>query len=244
MWLTGGNGGQESEFHSQHLTVFADILQRIGTTISNIKRIGISRAVDVAELLYPLDQLLEQWRDTVPGPFKYKSYKQLTTAGDIPHRYNSQYDQYKFDWAANAWNNYRMMRISIHSTIISYIPKSATGFSSRENEKIFHGSVEILTQMTDQICYSVPFSLGTIPRRTTVEATSTSATSSASKTTWAFPGGGYLLAWPLFIAGSLESTPKDLRKWIANKLQDISLRIGLGLAQVMANDLTLLNVKA
>lgn len=79
--------------------------------------------------------------------------------------------------------------------------------------------------MGNGICHSVPFILGW--KLGKLEKNSGEQASDATP-------GGFLLLWPLFHAGSLQTTPPSQKRWIISTLRDIGSRMGFKLAVSMA----------
>lgn len=137
-----------------------------------------------------------------------------------------QYDEYPDFWVASTWNNYRMVRILIHESILMTTMKYGT---DEEKSGLKH-SAKVLAEMTNGVCSSVPYIMGDRCRRHYSRASFETLRPDLRR---AKPGG-YTLLWPLFLAGSLSTTPKDQRDWIALVLREMGLRMGMQLAISMA----------
>lgn len=133
---------------------------------------------------------------------------------------DSHYEVYPDLWVASMWNNYRMIRILIHETILSITLK----YGTPEQKAALQPSIDILREMTTQVCRSVAFHLGTHQHR-------------KSKAKDDAILGGYLLAWPLFYAGMLRTTPISQKRWMASRMHHIAVTMGLRLAHSFAEAL-------
>jgi hypothetical protein len=117
------------------------------------------------------------------------------------------------------WNSYRCVRLIIHEAIV----KSILAHGSTEYQDLLHASILTLREVVDDVCSSVPYLLGCTPQYMSPEYSVPPA----------MPGG-YILVWPLFLAGMMRSTPRAQRDWIAGVLKHIGLSMGLKLAMSMA----------
>jgi hypothetical protein len=172
--------------------------------------------------------MLEDWRLKLPDSWEFKSYRSLGSEVDPVSSYKLQYDEYQSFWVASTWNNYRMIRILIHESVLTATMKYG---SDKEKKELQHRA-KTLMEMANGICYSVPYILG--DRRKIV---CPQGTSQAERPNVIPKPGGFLLLWPLFLAGSLSTTSKDQRGWIALTLREIGLRMGMQLAVSMATKL-------
>lgn len=204
------------------LNRFSELNEHLAAIRAEIKRKGICNPAAVAAMLDPVDRKLEDWRTRLPDSWRFKSYRSLGSEVDSVESYKLQYDEYPGLWVASTWNNYRMIRILIHESIMTATMKHG---SDKEKRELQH-SAKTLTEMTNGICYSVPYILGDRPNAR--------GASQAENPNIIPKPGGYLLVWPLFLAGALSTTSKDQRIWIARALRDIGLRMGMQLAVSMA----------
>ncbi|KAK5991950.1 hypothetical protein PT974_05344 [Cladobotryum mycophilum] len=212
------------------LNRFAELNEHLAAVRASIKQEGIRNPATVATMLYPIDCMLEDWKKGLPDSWSPKSYRLLSTEVNPLKGYEHQYDVYRDLWVASTWNNYRMVRIVIHESVI--IATMAYGLGKEKEGELNH-SAKTLTEMANAICHSVPYILGY--RHGTLHAVGTGLEASGP---YQIPRpGGYLLLWPLFIAGSLRTTSQAQKRWIVSTLRDIGLRMGLQLAMSMATKL-------
>ncbi|UKZ77935.1 hypothetical protein TrVFT333_005667 [Trichoderma virens FT-333] len=210
------------------LNRFAELNEHLAAVRAEIKRKGIRNPAAVAAMLDPVDRQLKDWETRLPDTWRFKSYRNLGSEADSAGSYNMQYDEYPDFWVASTWNNYRMIRILVHESKMTATMKCG---SDKEKKELQH-SAQTLAEMTNGICYSVAYILGDRP----TGLYSKGAHQAESPDGLPKPGG-YLLLWPLFLAGSCCTTSRDQRGWIARALRDIGLRMGMQLAVSMATKL-------
>lgn len=212
------------------LNRFSELNEELAAIRAEIKEKAIRSPAVVTAMLEPIDRKIEDWRLKLPDSWNFKSYRSLvpgihpSTGGQM-----FQYDDYPDFWVASTWNNYRMVRILIHESIMTVTMKYGT---DKQKTKLKH-SAQVLAEMTNGVCSSVPYILGDRCSR----RYSRSSFETARPDLRRAKPGGYTLLWPLFLAGSLSTTPKDQREWIALVLRELGLRMGMQLAMSMATKL-------
>lgn len=159
----------------------------------------------------------------------FKSYRCLSSVAEPSQSYKSHYDVYPSVFATAAWNNYRMMRITIHDFIIT---STLANEPNKHLDNLRH-SVKILFDMAEGICCSVPNIPYTHAYRHAQNGAHLSRQADIANAALNI-GEGYLLVWPLFIVATLRTTEDDQRCWIANALNDIASRLGMPSAKSMA----------
>ncbi|KAK5992029.1 hypothetical protein PT974_05425 [Cladobotryum mycophilum] len=209
------------------LNSFSDIEERLITVRAEIKRRAISSPAVIASMLLPVDDMLEDWRNSLPESWRFKSYKRLLSTSCGAKSYNSQYDIYPELDIAIIWNAYRSSRLLIHETILAATLKHG----STNDMRNLHLSIKTLRLMADGICQSVPYHLA--------YCRNSPQPREAVQVKWEElpPPGALLLFWPLFSCGVLCTTPKEQRDWIASVLRHIGVQLGLQLAISMATNL-------
>lgn len=209
------------------LNRFSELNEDLAAIRAEIKQKAIRKPAVVFAMLKPVDYKLEDWKSNLPDSWNYRSYRSLGP-GVNPAAGGQmfQYDEYPDFWVASTWNNYRMVRILIHESILTATMKDGT---EEEKTRLKH-SAQILAEMTNGICSSVPYIMGDRCNRRYSRASLEAARPDLRR---AKPGG-YTLLWPLFLAGSPSTTPKDQRDWIALVLRELGLRMGIQLAMSMA----------
>ncbi|KAN0071536.1 hypothetical protein V8E54_010132 [Elaphomyces granulatus] len=197
---------------------FSELNDRLAAIRAKIKRESICTPSVVASLLLSIDNELESWRSTLPPSWGYRSYKSLNPSTDT---YESHYDVYSDLRVASMWNDYRSVRLTIYEHIMSTTLK----YGLEEDKELLQIATTVLRVMTNDVCRSVLFHLGH-QRQTDIEIPDDVA----------IPGG-YLLFGPLYLSGVLRTTPMAQKRWIASKLRQIGVRMGLRLAFSMSENL-------
>lgn len=202
---------------------FGQINGRIAALRARIKHQHITSPPVVSTMLLPLDEELVSWKSQLPQHWRPKLYHLLkeATGRSLTDALDSQLEIYPDLWVASMWNNYRVIRILIHETIMSITLK----FGSREEKSALQPSIDVLKDMATQVCRSVAFHLGTYQNRKPANSDPNIHT--------AIPGG-YLLAWPLFLAGMLRTTPREQKAWMASRMHYVAMTMGLRLAHSFA----------
>lgn len=188
-----------------------------------IKRKNISSPVVIRTMLRPIDDMFEDWKQSILPSWAIKSYKCLTSTMIEP-AYMSQYDTYPDLYVATMWNAYRSSRIMIHNHILT----ATLQHGSTDDMGKLSDSINILRALTTAICQSVPYFLSCTRDCDAVKLPEHMNTVQLSSS------GALLLLWPLFSCGMLWTTPKEQSHWIASILRRIGGHMGLQLAISMA----------
>ena len=98
--------------------------------------------------------MFEEWAQLLPPSWVYKSHRVTNTRG--LGRYNAQYDVYSDPWIACIWNCYRNVRLLIHEAIIV----ASLNYGSDEHHAQLQASEAVLASMSDGICHSAVYLLG------------------------------------------------------------------------------------
>ena len=217
---------------------FGEINGRLAALRAAIKHRHITDPSTVISMLLPIESELESWKNGLPENWSPTLHSALQGDGyrSTRHDLNSQFEVYPDLWVASMWNNYRTVRILIHETIMSITLKYGTS----EETAALQPSVNILREMATQVCRSVAFHLGTYR---TGNSTNSGLEGQKSDINGAIPGG-YILAWPLYLAAMLRTTPKEQKMWIASQLHRIAVTMGLRLAHSFAEALRLYTEKS
>lgn len=209
------------------LNRFSELNEDLAAIRAEIKRNAIRSPAVVTAMLRPIDHKLEDWKSELPDSWNFRSYRSLVPGTNSEAGGQMfQYDEYPDFWVASTWNNYRTVRILIHESIMTTTMKYGT---DEEQTGLKH-SAKILAEMTNGICSSVPYIMGDRCSRRYSRGSLEAARPDLRR---AKPGG-FTLLWPLFLAGSLSTTPKEQRGWIARVLRELGLRMGIQLAISMA----------
>jgi hypothetical protein len=174
--------------------------------------------------------MLEDWVQTLPSTWSYKSYRSLRNHGElISGEYEAQFDVYQDPWIACLWNSYRNVRLLIHESIIVATLKYGT---LHEKSRLEH-STQVLEEMANEVSHSTIYHLG---RSHWDGGVSRSAKDLSSVDNTSMPGG-YLLVWPLFFSAMLRTSSKEQRQWVAKIFHQVGTQMGLRLAISMAERL-------
>jgi hypothetical protein len=212
-WVESSQKGDE--YPSNRIS---EIVQHLASIRALIKRRNITSTSKIASMLLPIDRMLQQWRDQLPVSWWPQSFP---SPGNSSVFFDSKFDIYPDLWIATIWNNYRSARILIHETLMTLV---LAGFLACGSTTL-DDSIGILSAVTLEICRSVPFHFdpsGVCGGLNTVQGKNGQEFSSCP--------GGYLLLWPLYMAGMLQTTSKECRKWIADQLNRVGLCLGIHLA--------------
>lgn len=184
---------------------------------------GITDVDEIASLLLPHDAGIEQWRDSLPLSWIPQTLGiGAKCKNDIDYLYD-EYEVWSDHWIASMWNNYHMLRIILHTDILSAILNNFSVAHLGLLQRCF----EVMKAMTEGIVRSVPYHFGE-PEMSELVGLEQQKQSLA---------GCYLLIWPLFIMGGLRTTSADLRAWAAKTLDRIAVTLGNHHAKSLAEQL-------
>jgi hypothetical protein len=197
--------------------------------------------LQLIECCQHLDTALLTWRETVPEDWKYTSGPSGTSIPDnfdpeTSEAYHGNVDVYPDVWRAKAWNSYRATRIFVQAIILRSVAWLAGGDIQNlrvisQMAAVFHAK-QIVQEMVDEICASVPFHLGHLTassKENTLTFRDKSYTiaknSQEDRTTENL--GVYFVLWPLYLARSTRIIPNDQKKWIDVRILNVASHIGL-----------------
>lgn len=175
----------------------------------------------ISNRLLPFDIMMEQWAQSLPASWEYKSYRSVGPNGVPSSRYDLQHDTYTNPWIACLWNCYRNARLLVHESIIVATLKHGT----EQQQQSLQSSYKVLRIMADGICHSAAYHLGY--RHNDEKTTSGVEDNSPAP-------GGFLLLWPLFFAAVQRTSPPEQRLWAAGIIRQIGKQMGLQVALSMA----------
>ncbi|KAJ4007703.1 hypothetical protein NW752_010372 [Fusarium irregulare] len=175
----------------------------------------------ISNRLLPFDIMMEQWAQSLPASWEYKSYRSVGSNGVPSSRYDLQHDTYTNPWIACLWNCYRNARLLVHESIIVATLKHGT----EQQQQSLQSSYKVLRIMADGICHSAAYHLGY--RHNGEKNTSGVEDNSPAP-------GGFLLLWPLFFAAVQRTSPPEQRLWAAGIIRRIGKQMGLQVALSMA----------
>ncbi|KAF4956720.1 hypothetical protein FSARC_11488 [Fusarium sarcochroum] len=201
---------------------FCEINKALASVRSELKYQRIIDPTLISNQLLPIDKMFEEWAQTLPSSWEYKSYRSIGPHGIPSGRYDLQYDVYSDPWIASLWNCYRVARLLVHESIIVATIK----YGTKEQKDNLQSSVKVLAAMADGICHSAAYHFGYQQRNGTAQK--------PKETTYNPTPGAFLLVWPLFFAGIQRTSPPDQREWVAKTIRRIGSQIGLQVAMTMA----------
>ncbi|KAL9109675.1 MAG: hypothetical protein Q9227_005713 [Pyrenula ochraceoflavens] len=220
------------------------------------------KAMDQALIAWP-KTLDESWIPTtvsrIPSPDDLSSVeweREAAWPGDI--------DSYADPWTSHVWAAWRNSRIFISAIIIrSYLWIAgqpidvATKTAETERHADFLEAREVLQQMVDNTCASIPLQIARIERndadpieflasysdfskRSTTDDTNASPSDHKPSRPLncdiiSRPLGGYYLLWPLFVASGVITVSPYQRQWIRGRLLHIGRGFGIRGAEMMAS---------
>lgn len=212
----------------QSLCLFIDILERLISCRRSIKTDDSSGKVSTTTRLYLLDKKLQAWKHSLPAYANYDTYMCSDTCHSKSHDYPSRHDLYPRAMTEAMWGNYRLLRILLHLLLIESVTQVGMG----NHTHLVGRSTKTIMELADEICYAVP--IGLIPRQGHMQ---NGPLNEESCDPLPKGGYGYLLAWPLYITGSLITTTQEHRDWIIGVLNNLGKIMGMETAFRFAQDL-------
>jgi hypothetical protein len=182
--------------------------------------------------LLEMDEMLEQWPNDLPSYWSYKTTRnyQHDREDDDDTQFGLEQYRYADLYAASMWLSCRSARIQLHQTLMPLVMSDST-LSPNSKEPYVQRSRQVLKEMTAGICRSVAFIMGDIP--STADHNCDPKTSPPQDPSNGPPNpapGGYMLIWPLYMVGMLDTTTKSQRYWISKVLERIGRCSGASLA--------------
>jgi hypothetical protein len=138
-------------------------------------------------------------------------------------RYHVFYDL----WTVAVWDNYHNNLTLIWNTLLNAVMNN---WSSKYID-LMRLCVQKLTELTESFIRTVPFQLGYTERESSTPQPMGTNIDEHSL------AGGYILIWPLFIAGGLRTTSLEQREWLARQLDRIATGLGNQHARSLASQL-------
>ncbi|KAI9801426.1 MAG: hypothetical protein M1825_003406 [Sarcosagium campestre] len=215
---------QSERFHSQRdLPGYG--LTSIAISFANLQAAARSSSIDtdstIASELLSIDTQLAVWAAELPLDCMYITVEVSTSSPEI---YGRSYHNYRNCWRAHLWNQYRCVRILVNSALRfrldklkMSVPSCSSLFSAYQMQ--ISRSRAILAELAVDICASAPFQL----RFADDDAPPAAA--------------GLLMIWPLHVAASDTGAPRELKLWVAGRMEAIGHELGIGQAFLMAKTL-------
>jgi Fungal specific transcription factor domain len=200
----------------------AEIFQKILTD----RKIILSRALALDA------KLLEIVTNVQPG----WEYRTVLTEAKSEHIFNGRYHVYKDYWMSQIWNTLRTGRIllneMIRNTLLDGFSASPPVFNSAEHSAQFQISTDTIYEMQADILCTVPQHVGYFPEGQT--HFQTLAEVDQSQLPAIKMSGGSFLIWPLWLAGILDITTEEVRKFVTRNLVSIGTTMGIKQAHLLA----------
>lgn len=186
------------------------------------------------EKLLLMDEALKQWPRKLPSYWTYEAIPVTKSRADenvnAHTGFDDEQDRYTDLYAASMWLSYRSARVQLHQTLMPLI-MSNSDFSLVGKDWRLKASRQVLEEMTRGICRSVSFIMGDMPSLQHEIPNPTTISPPPTKSGNLDPApGGYMLIWPLYMVGMLDTTTKAQRYWIARVLERIGIVSGASLA--------------
>ncbi|OCK83194.1 hypothetical protein K432DRAFT_192747 [Lepidopterella palustris CBS 459.81] len=174
-----------------------------------------------------LDGELVRWKENAPAEWVYYSVRvNSSQRRRFPQAFPSWLEDFQIYpdvRMALVWNFYRCVRIFLHHAVLCCLSRLA--FSSDissappSNERSFQPYEETLNAMADEVCASIPFSLGQLE--------------SGINPNYSHPKpiGGYLLMWPLHTVKTRGQLSEEKTNFVNGVLKFIRDGLGINHAQ-------------
>lgn len=208
---------------------------RLSNLRADINSGTISKPADVLSAAYSIEGELVAWLAGLPPTFSYytvssdllESTFKEKCRGILP--YNNKYHVYRTFWVCNAWNQYRTARILTNEIILGYLKGIFNAKSEGSMASNFQTQLDTIRntirELAIEICSSVPYHFG--------------AGGIDGTEGWSPPPesyiGGYVLLWPLFLAGMTEKEGHPMRKWAADCLTVVGRSMGVDQALALVD---------
>ena len=200
----------------------------------------VTRLMEEAE---QIDQELAAWPVIVPS--SWKTWPMPAVRCSLTDIRSAEFwadsvDGYLNLWAVVLWNSYRTFRIFVQALILNCAEWLAWPVRSNNSQKYRAAAFKLQT-LIDEICASVPYSLGYQGPSTRkpnfvsdIYVNNTPNPDQYSIGRGSAALGGYFLIWPLFVAHSVVCIPQLQKEWIKNRLDVIGKRYALDQARVLS----------
>ena len=256
--------GQLQNIIGQHTQMFriTGLMIEFIHTFRTLKAQKASKS-EAIPVLACLDQEAQAVSESMPHRFHYGIFY---TNAHSELAYNGYYHEYRDVWGARNWNVLRGLRLAVNVVIRRYILFSREPSSSDLYSEQLKRSTDVMVQMANDICATVPQHAGYLHllsvqnaehRKTSIRAMGRqAATSELEKLfdtleslndllpaghrdnyTGAVPAASCIhLISPLRMAGRMSLASVEMRAWIARRLRWIAETLGVRQAAVFAED--------
>ncbi|KIW03244.1 uncharacterized protein PV09_05465 [Verruconis gallopava] len=182
-----------------------------------------------------LDAQLVRWKDSVspqaaPTVLSNRaSNPSFRTAASTPSFWTNKTEIYLDLHVAGVWNVFRVARLLLHELILQSCERQST---IGQNEIGQHISEAL--SIAEEILASIPFHL--------LDTLQISVVNNVAHTQMEDIGrvlGGFLLLHPLYVVMQMSFLPHNMKSYCKECLEWINLEMGIGYAEVLANNPTL-----
>ena len=198
-----------------------ELQQSFDTTVNNQVLRLLNWALEV-------DSQLKNWADNLNDEWKYTPATGFDCPLNVPYEsfvYGEIIDFYSDLNISSVWNSYRCNRIIVNSIILhwAYYLRSS-GENNEHYSRLAHDALETTQKMTDDICASVPYHLGSKTfggpgDRSIFEYPSLNGIRfSAGQRRAAASLGGWFLLEPLSISLGAPGLREGQKYWISGQL--------------------------
>lgn len=200
----------------------------------------------ILEKSLELDARYRFFYTNVPPGWEYETVL-LDADSDCDFVYSGRYHIYYDYWIAQMWNGMRTVRIILHEFIREVLLKGFSAqpplFTKPEHTAQLQLSTDTLYEMQADILASIPQHLGVTPRPRPTSPSEAEAPRCLDRTLAVFPwtnfsehndetfplvraSGPYFLMWPLWFAGALGISTKEVKLFVAKNLKAIGETMG------------------
>jgi hypothetical protein len=211
------------------------ITPRVADFCAAIKHGPLTDPAGIISTALALDAELVSWATNIPSSWAYTTVTVPASSelwGEMKGIYGNYYHVYKSLGIGGLWNGYRNARLILHEIILKFVERSEAspeddGYIVQHAQNLANRSKAILLELSEEICASVPYHFGAPDHSNGTNSTSYRPDRGAA--------GGYILMWPLFIAGGCPYTPPAMQRWILTCLDKIGHVMGINEALTMAD---------
>lgn len=219
---------------------YGDHLIRICGKLANLRAdIDAKVIVDFTEIIssaYAIEAELVAWLAALPSRFLYTTVENARIDTEFRDRcrgllpYRNRYHIYRSFWACNIWNQYRSARIMANQYILGYTKALARGKPTSslpgDLQTQLRAVRSTIQQLAADICASIPYHFGVGDVENSLPGESPQTESFI---------GGFVLLWPLYLAGATEGKNHPLRKWVTECLQLVGHSMGIDQALALVD---------
>ncbi|KAI9849553.1 MAG: hypothetical protein M1838_000136 [Thelocarpon superellum] len=186
--------------------------------------VRLTKAVQILGDVVALDQRLVRWSQSVPAAWARQTVQHVVDRPATPPEtwafYPGDVDVYQDLWVADSWNTYRWARLVTGRMMVRIVAR-LRGIVPAFCLPAVGSPLEVVLELVNEICASVPFILGYATRAMEKEDSGVNAL------------GGYFLLTPLAVACSVDEVSEAQRRWLRGRLTHISRQMGINRAAAL-----------